>query len=36
MVSSSPAAKPKLPSPITATHLAAGRPICAPTAAGRA
>ena len=26
MVSSSPAVKPKLPSPITETHLALGRP----------
>jgi len=33
MVSISPQVKPKLPSPITATHFACGRPKCAPTAA---
>ncbi len=33
MVSSSPTVKPKLPSPITETHLAFGRPTQAPSAA---
>ncbi len=33
MVSISPAVNPKLPSPITATVFACGRPTCAPTAA---
>ena len=33
MVSSSPAVKPKLPSPITETVFVPGRPKCAPTPA---
>jgi len=36
IVSSSPDAKPKLPSPMTAMHLASGRPTWAPTEAGSA